>query len=177
MGRPFITLGDRTDHGGVVISASAVTDTHGLRIARVGDQVSCPRQGHGKVTTIVTGDASMIIDGRPAARHGDKCACGATLLAAQAVSVTSEAQDAIRSSGTDLSNSSQLPHSSHDEQVELDTTGQLAHGLPYFIRQGSRTWSGRVGTDGRLPRVGTAGEDQYEVFVGDEALALAEERP
>lgn len=28
----------------------------------------------------------MIIDGAPTARHGDKCACGATLIAVQAVS-------------------------------------------------------------------------------------------
>ncbi|MGH6647690.1 PAAR domain-containing protein [Aquabacterium sp.] len=85
MGRPFIVLGDSTDHGGTVVGASGVTDTHGQRIARVGDQVTCPKRGHG-TTVIVTGDATMIIDGQPAARHGDQCACGAILIAAQAVS-------------------------------------------------------------------------------------------
>jgi uncharacterized Zn-binding protein involved in type VI secretion len=85
MGRPFIVLGDTTDHGGTVIEASGMTDTQGKRIARVGDQVTCPKRNHG-TTVIVSGDATMIIDGKPAARHGDKCACGATLIAAQAVS-------------------------------------------------------------------------------------------
>jgi uncharacterized Zn-binding protein involved in type VI secretion len=61
MGRPFILLGDTTDHGGIVVEASGTT-------------------------VIVSGDATMIIDGKPAARHGDKCACGATLIAAQLVS-------------------------------------------------------------------------------------------
>jgi uncharacterized Zn-binding protein involved in type VI secretion len=85
MGRPFIVIGDSTDHGGTVVGSSGTTDTHGKRIARVGDQVTCPHRGHG-TTVIVSGDPTMIIDGQPAARHGDKTACGATLIAAQAVS-------------------------------------------------------------------------------------------
>ena len=85
MGRPFIVLGDKTDHGGEVIEASGVTDTHGKRIARLGDKVSCPKKGHGGTTTIVSGDPTMIIAGRAAARHGDKTACGATLIASQSV--------------------------------------------------------------------------------------------
>ena len=86
MGRPFIVLGDSTSHGGKVIEASGVTDTHGKCIARVGDKVTCPKKGHGKTTVIATGDPTMIIDGQPAARHGDKTACGATLIASQGVS-------------------------------------------------------------------------------------------
>lgn len=87
--RPFIVVGDQTDHGGVVIEGSQVTDTHGKKIARVGDQVTCPKRSHG-TTVIVSGDATMIIDGKPAARHGDKCACGATLISSQFVSTTSD---------------------------------------------------------------------------------------
>ena len=86
MGRPFIVLGDSTSHGGKVVGASASTDTHGRRIARVGDKVTCPKKGHGGTTVIVSGDPTMIIDGQPAARHGVKCACGATLISGQAVS-------------------------------------------------------------------------------------------
>ncbi len=86
MGRPFIVLGDKTDHGGEVIEASGVTDTHGKRLARVGDKVTCPKKGHGGTTQIVSGDLTMVIDGKAAARHGDKTACGATLLSSQSVS-------------------------------------------------------------------------------------------
>ena len=85
MSRPFILLGDKTDHGGVVISASETSDCAGKGVARVGDKVTCPKRGHGNVTTIVTGDATALIDGRPAARHGDKTACGATLIASQSL--------------------------------------------------------------------------------------------
>lgn len=84
MTRPFIVLGDKTDHGGVVISASGTTSTGNKGIACVGDRVTCPKTGHGE-TTIVTGDPTVIIDGRAAARHGDKTACGATLLSTQGV--------------------------------------------------------------------------------------------
>jgi uncharacterized Zn-binding protein involved in type VI secretion len=87
--RPFIILGDQTDHGGVVIEASVMTDTHGKGIARVGDQVTCPKRGHG-TTVIVSGDPTMIIDGKPAARHGDKTACGATLISGQFVSTVGD---------------------------------------------------------------------------------------
>ncbi len=85
MTRPFILLGDKTDHGGVVISAAGNTITNGKGVACVGDRVTCPRSGHGGTTVIVTGDPTVIIDGRAAARHGDKTACGATLLSSQGV--------------------------------------------------------------------------------------------
>lgn len=85
MSRPLILIGDRTDHGGVVIEASPASDVQGVRIARIGDRVTCPRRGHGGETIIATGDPTCIIDGRPAARHGDKTACGATLLSSQAL--------------------------------------------------------------------------------------------
>lgn len=87
MSRPFIVLGDKTDHGGTVISASGTTTAGGKGIACVGDRVICPRSGHGE-TTIVTGDSTVIIDGRAVARHGDKTSCGATLLSSQGVTGT-----------------------------------------------------------------------------------------
>ncbi|HJV76270.1 MAG TPA: PAAR domain-containing protein [Noviherbaspirillum sp.] len=83
MTRPFIVTGDITDHGGKVITGAATTETSGKRIARMGDQVTCPRKGHGGTTVIASGDHSVIIDGSPAARHGDVTACGATLISTQ----------------------------------------------------------------------------------------------
>jgi hypothetical protein len=46
----------------------------------VGDKITCPRHGDG---TITSGDPSMLVDGKPVARHGDKTSCGATLIATQ----------------------------------------------------------------------------------------------
>ena len=83
MSRPFILIGDKTSHGGVVIEGAPMSDTAGKRIARVGDKVTCPQLGHNGTTVIVTGDPTCIIEGRAAARHGDLTACGASLIASQ----------------------------------------------------------------------------------------------
>jgi uncharacterized Zn-binding protein involved in type VI secretion len=85
MSKPLIVLGDKTDHGGVVIQASTFSTTGGKGIARIGDKVTCPKRGHGETTVIVSGDATLIVDGMPVARHGDKTACGATLISTQFV--------------------------------------------------------------------------------------------
>lgn len=82
MERPFIVLGDKTDHGGVVITASENTFTDERRVARIGDLVSCPIAGHG-VNPIVTASPYVEIDGRRVARHHDVTACGSLLLAGQ----------------------------------------------------------------------------------------------
>lgn len=79
----LIVVGDRTSHGGTVISGSPSSDIDGKLIARVGDRVACPKKGHGGVTTIISGDPTLIIDGSAAARHGDKTACGAMLISSQ----------------------------------------------------------------------------------------------
>ena len=47
MSKPFIVVGDNTDHGGVVIQGTSGSDVNGTPIARVGDQVTCPKRGRG----------------------------------------------------------------------------------------------------------------------------------
>jgi uncharacterized Zn-binding protein involved in type VI secretion len=82
MSGKLIVIGDKTSHGGTVIEASAESSVGGIRIARVGDMVACPIRYHG-TCPIVTGDPTMMIDGKPAARAGDKTACGALLIPSQ----------------------------------------------------------------------------------------------
>ncbi|QNK67119.1 PAAR domain-containing protein [Variovorax sp. PAMC26660] len=85
--RPWIVLHDKTDHGGIVITASENTSIDERRVARIGDLVSCPLPGHG-VNPIVTGSRYVTLDGRRVARHGDKSACGCTLLSSQIASAS-----------------------------------------------------------------------------------------
>ena len=81
MSQPLIVLGDKTSHGGTVISCAPTTDTLGKGWARVGDMVACPRcKG---VFPISQGDNSLIEDGRAVAYHGCKVACGASLISSQ----------------------------------------------------------------------------------------------
>ena len=84
MAGPLIKMGDKTSHGGSVIEASPHSDTGGVGIARMGDKTSCPVHGS---SPIVSGDMTLIIDGKAAARHGDKTACGAVLIAGQQATI------------------------------------------------------------------------------------------
>ena len=43
MNRPFIVMGDRTSHGGTVISADMTMDICGKPMVRVGDLTVCPK--------------------------------------------------------------------------------------------------------------------------------------
>lgn len=72
----FIVLGDRTSHGGAVISADPTWTIDGQPVARVGDKASCPRCK--RTVTIVTSRFSTMIDmGQPAAFDQDRTDCGA----------------------------------------------------------------------------------------------------
>jgi len=91
MGRQVIVLGDPTDHGGVVISASTNHDIDGKGIARKGDMVNCPQKYPGGVphgvNPIVEGEESIAIDGIPVALAGHKTACGCSLIGTQTLMV------------------------------------------------------------------------------------------
>lgn len=77
----YITVGAKTSHGGTVITGSPHTTHNGIPVARKGDQVMCKKCK--KMTVIVSGDASFIVDGAPIARGGDVTSCGAKLIANQ----------------------------------------------------------------------------------------------
>lgn len=80
----LILLGDKTSHGGTVIETSAESSIGAIRIARLGDMTARPIPGHG-VNPIVTGDTTLLVDGKPGARMSDMTACGAVLIASQAL--------------------------------------------------------------------------------------------
>lgn len=85
MNRPFIVLGDKTTHGGVVISADLTSTIHGKAMARLGDLVACPKcKGVFAIRARTPGIAGY--DGLNYARHMDLTDCGAYLLASQITS-------------------------------------------------------------------------------------------
>lgn len=180
--RPFIVIGDQTDHGGVVIGSTMTTDTHGKRLARVGDQVTCPKKGHG-TTVIVTGDPTMIVDGAPVARHGDKCACGATLISSQVVSRTGDgggggggapASGGLASPAHDVHQtvaSAAQALETYDQHFVLTcslTNMPLAH-QPYRLRAGGKVHEGVTDEKGRtaLIATGDAANDVTCEILGD----------
>ncbi len=81
MSKPLVRMGDRTSHGGTVISGDMTWEVYGKAVARVGDLTVCPKcKG---VFAIITGADDLTGFGQAVARHGDKTACGATLIAGQ----------------------------------------------------------------------------------------------
>ena len=77
--RAFVRLGDKTTHGGVVITATGPV-VYGKPVALVGDMVSCPRDGHG-ITAILSGETRMTVGGKLVALNGFRCGCGCELIA------------------------------------------------------------------------------------------------
>jgi uncharacterized Zn-binding protein involved in type VI secretion len=87
--RPLIVLGDKTTHGGTVITADMTSTTHGKAMARVGDMTVCPKC---KGTFPIIEATSIVSDtgGRGYARHLDGTACGAKLLASQSLTTSTD---------------------------------------------------------------------------------------
>jgi uncharacterized Zn-binding protein involved in type VI secretion len=75
----LIRLGDATDHGGKVISASNTMRFEGRYVARKGDEVTCPKHDI-RPNLIIEGDETMLDDGVPVARHGYQAMCGCRLI-------------------------------------------------------------------------------------------------
>ena len=78
MASPVARLGDKSSHGGTIISSASRTYINGKLVARKGDLHSCPIKGHG-VTPITSGSATVTIEGSPVARIGDSVGCGAVI--------------------------------------------------------------------------------------------------
>ncbi|WP_268797265.1 PAAR domain-containing protein [Pseudomonas huanghezhanensis] len=79
MSQGFVLLGDKTTHGGAVITASATQKVNGKPIALIGDLVCCPIPGHG-VNAIIEGCAEHIEDGRQLVINGCRSVCGCVLI-------------------------------------------------------------------------------------------------
>ena len=77
--RRVIRLGDRTSHGGVVVSATSHFTIMDKPVARLGDRCTCPKKGHNNCV-IVEGDPDWTIDGIPIALEGHMLSCGGVLI-------------------------------------------------------------------------------------------------
>lgn len=89
MSLPLIVMGDRTSHGGTVISADMTFDINGKCVARIGDLTVCPMC---KGVFPIKSGASDLFDGAGMgyARHMDETACGAKLISSQQTTTWSD---------------------------------------------------------------------------------------
>jgi uncharacterized Zn-binding protein involved in type VI secretion len=177
----IIVLGDGTDHGGEVIEASGVTDTHGRLIARVGDKVHCPKKGHG-IAEIIEGDMTFVVDGRAVAYHGCRTSCGALLISSQCVTFVDFGSDGTGVASSPIPGASPVaPEPMADEDFFYDEQlvavnagdGKAVQGLAYFVRTASgKTYSGFTDTTGLVPRIATVKEEALTVWCGLSALYM-----
>lgn len=75
MAYPVSRLGDTSDHGGAIVTATG-SKVGGVLIARIGDILDCPQHGRNPIVS------SIVISnngGIPVAHIGSKTACGATI--------------------------------------------------------------------------------------------------
>lgn len=80
MSKGVVLLGDKTTHGGAVISASSTMIVNGKNVALIGDKISCPIIGHG---------INAIIEGSPEwSSDGCHCVCGCQVLSSAPDCVT-----------------------------------------------------------------------------------------
>ncbi|WP_321873398.1 PAAR domain-containing protein [Burkholderia ubonensis] len=76
----LIRLGDATDHGGKVITASETMEYDGIAVARKGDRITCPLHPDVHPNVIEEGDETMDDEGIPIARAGHSGTCGCRLI-------------------------------------------------------------------------------------------------
>jgi len=76
----LIRLGDTTDHGGEVITASETMRYKGVRVARKGDNVTCPQHPDVNPNLILEGDPKITDHGVPVARQGHHATCECSLI-------------------------------------------------------------------------------------------------
>jgi uncharacterized Zn-binding protein involved in type VI secretion len=75
----LIRIGDRTSHGGIVITGDLTWKVDGRPVARIGDKATCPLCK--RVVTIISSRHPTLTSGNiPAAYDGDMTDCGATLI-------------------------------------------------------------------------------------------------
>ena len=83
MSKGLVVLGDKTTHGGEVITASSKITVNGKTVALVGDLISCPLDGHG-TNPIVEGLPQISDECPPVVVDGCQCQCGCRVIASAA---------------------------------------------------------------------------------------------
>jgi uncharacterized Zn-binding protein involved in type VI secretion len=101
--RPFIRVGDKTTHGGTVMSGDITFIVDNKPVARVGDLVMCPQC---KGTFPIVSGAMTIFSVKPVALKDDLTACGAKLIPTQFLSGWDGASDGYAPSRSSYSSNS-----------------------------------------------------------------------
>ena len=136
--RPIIRYGDRTTHGGTVVSADSNFSIDGKNVSRVGDLVDCPRC---LGTFRIVSGAPNVWSGQNVARHDDVTSCGAKLIASQNTMTIDDGSEAsavyagapaLLAQSTDDSAAKEEPQAIRFQAVH-PTTSQPLPKRPYIV--------------------------------------------
>lgn len=170
----YVRVGDEAACGGVVIEGDPICISDGRPYAFQGAKVTCAKNcviAEGFIRSTLTNGRAQVI-------HGMKTSGGCPLLSTlnDRAGVSNvggspvPARFFVNADGHWTGVAPAPDDESFDEQTKLQAP--CAEGMPYFVQTtDGRTFSGRVGPTGLLPRIETYGEDTYEVLWGDVALA------
>jgi uncharacterized Zn-binding protein involved in type VI secretion len=169
-GKHVIVLGDTTTHGGKVITGSENHSYRGIPVARVGDMVECPLcKG---TYPIIEGAPKAFDHEKPIARHGDKVACGATLISRENMADVGTLYAATEPKGGGRGFQFLQGHDPrYDECFRLvdQETGMPLPDYLYAIKtESGQIVKGRTDEKGYTRRVETDGTQSIEIRVGEQ---------
>lgn len=169
----FIVVGDRTSHGGTVVSGDITFTIDGQPVARVGDKVFCPRCK--TMTTITTSRFPSIFDlGQTMAYDQDSTSCGALLYSRHnnhagwddgTEGGTGNAAAATAEALAGESGPSK-PLRFREHFVLHDEDGKVVANVPYSVTTGEgNTFDGETDSEGRTSVIWTDSPDAVDVIV------------
>ncbi|MFC5474645.1 PAAR domain-containing protein [Paraherbaspirillum soli] len=164
--KAVVIIGDKTSHGGVVLSGDKTSVWHDIGMARVGDTVYCPKCSP-RIQTITEGSSNCPTkSGQFIALHGDMTSCGATLIAAGAGTPN------INKAITFLTRFEKSKTQRYDEQVRIkDQEGNPILNTPYHITDESgNEYKGVTDENGCCDRVYTDESENLTILIGVPAL-------
>lgn len=174
MRKAAVRHGDPTTTKGFVVALTATIHDAGKKVALSGDQATC---GNCKGLFNIFGTGQGMSErGRAVVVDGDLVLCPCKR---NRVFVGSNPGIFIESGGGDASSPAYAAQSSplstppitYDEQVRA-VASAVPVGYPYFIETtDGQKLAGRLGADGKLPRINTGAVADYTVYWGDDALA------
>ena len=179
-----IRLGDRTSHGGEVITAASNYEIMGKKVAREHDTVTCPIPGH-RSGGIIGGDRLWTINGRAVALQGpSKAPCGAEIFSSCGELDRTFEGEGTAGLGLDAYPANQYVESvrenveqlAYDEHFVLidDRTGKPVQNFEFYVAGQSQTaQTGVTNADGRTsliqsdtPEKATLKARQTEIMIG-----------
>jgi hypothetical protein len=188
MRRVFLGVGDEATNGAFITegldSVSCSNPPPCVQISTLGMRTYCPAcKREGYIAPRGPRWPGTGPNGKEWALSGDVNVCGCSpppeFHAERNIEMIFTAEEADRLTGKHVVRASigSASCSSYDEQIRIRGNLSALAGYPYFIEtESGTTHSGRVDSNGLLPRVFTDNESGYYVYWGDEALAHEEYR-